>query len=536
MTFDGSGKTRQYLFFVALGVIAEVAGTVATFMPMKSVFILGAADVPRFFPGFLVDAGPAVTSIVLLLLAAFLAIVSAIAKQAITVIAKQHAQSNGSQFRRAAVVPDKPSHMEYEETTSLVLIVFFFLTSAVLSPLFTLLILGWVTLVLGALSIRVHRSARRPPFATGVAEFSARFGQWLTASALWSTVVGAIVTLLVSPPALGLTGILLSAVFLARFQQTTAKLAPLIYDRRGRSTHASDPVLARAPSRAVTSPAEFFATLAGRHLLGQLFDRLHLNPSNWSVVGQPSPTQLSLIAHDASDGSERVVRVFAHGRDDLRDGELRLRRRADRAFLRGGWEATPEKMWGIPLIVLSGQAVNEATGFTLATKHDTFTTQAQWEVDCLMGQGKPGDETSSVAHALAHDIRAGIHVVSQLPGPHQESAQFLNSEMERLLQTLVGSPLVLTAGGPLSSLNLLQHQPGEFTILDLSGWQYLPFGWAWPEGDEFYRIVRMQAKESGQPVEFLRAGHTVSLLAALSRVLFAKNLPRIIHLARQLLD
>ena len=59
----------QWFVVVALIVAGDLAGMLATFMPMKVVLILASGDVPGFFPDFLIDGRAVFASLVLLLVA-----------------------------------------------------------------------------------------------------------------------------------------------------------------------------------------------------------------------------------------------------------------------------------------------------------------------------------------------------------------------------------------------------------------------------------------------------------------------------------
>jgi hypothetical protein len=531
-----SRKPPGVLNAITLGVFGDLTGTLAAFMPMKSVFILAADEVPGFFPQFLITAGPAAVAVFLIFTAAVLAFMSGIARKIVNSVAAPNTPINSSHFRHRNQVAKGTRGLELGEATALSLVTVLLIGTVLISVLFTVLVLVWVIGSLAVLSIHIHRSVRRPPFATGAAEFSARFSKWVSISTLWSTVVSAIVTLLASPPALGMTGILLAAVLLARFQQSVSKLAPLVYEGRARLTHADDPLLSSQPASAVRSPAEFFATVAGRRTLNQLFENLNLNHRTWSLVGQPTNTQLSLVTRDKVDGGWRIIRIFAHGRDDLMNRELQLRTRADRAFLSGSWDAHPETAWGLPTIVLSGEVIDETVSSTEATATQLYDTQIRWELDSLMTDDISEPRTSSEADALAQSIRNGLYVISKFPGRHQQATSSLLSTIEPVLENLRSSPVSFSTGNTISGRNVLQHAPDELTILDLSGWQALPFGWFWPVTPKFLDRVALLGERRGTPASVIELGTVNSLLAELHRALKGKHLRKIEALSTELFE
>lgn len=519
---------------VVLGIVADLSGTIATFMPMKSVFILAADEIPSFFPQFLIDAGPAATGVLLIALAGVFGVISAISRKRVNTLAPANTPIKSSHFQQKKAPHRESKGLELGEATALSLVAVLIIASAVISGLFVLLVLGWTIGSLIVLSIQIHRSVRRPPYATGAAEFSARFSKWTTNSALWSTVAAAIVTLLISPPALGLTGILLAAVLLARFQQTVAKLAPLVYEGRARATHAEDPLLSTKPANAVAQPAEFFSTVAGRRTLNHVFEHLHLNPHTWSLIGQPTNTQLSLIAQGTADNAWKIVRIFSHGREDLMGKELLLRRSANRLIVPGTFDLTTETIWGLPTIVLSGQKIDQSMIFTPPNQQQLFDYQISWELDVLRAGDFPESIDSVELETLSQTIRSGLHVLANLPGQHQEDTTTLLTRIDPLLEKLEISPLVLTTGGAISGLNIVQHEPGSFVALDLSGWKLLPFGWAWPENRKFVERVSFLAQERQIRASAVTSGLIIAKLAALFRALERKDLRRVTELAKEL--
>lgn len=533
---EQSRKAPRVTTAVGLGIVADLAGTLATFMPMKSVFILAADDIPSFFPQILIDAGPAATSVLLILVAGVFAIMSTLARKTVNKIAPPQTPIRSSHFRHKQPIASNSEGLDLAEATSLSLVFVLLAGSAVISGLFTVTVLGWTIGSLAILSIHIHRSVRRPPFATGAAEFAARFSKWVSGSALWSTVGAAIITWLISPPTLGLTGILLAAVLLARFQQTAAKLAPLVYEGRARATHAKDPLLSSKPVSSVTSPAEFFATVAGRRTLNNIFEHLNLDRKTWHLVGQPTNTQLSLVARGTNDARLRIVRVFAHGREDLVDKELQLRQRLDWDLLPGAWQPASATFWGIPTIVLSGETIDESALFATPTQDQLFDLQVSWELDSLLTKEVPQSVGTPDADALAESIQSGLHVAANLPGQHQETTSALLAEIDPLLEILRSAPRALSTGGAISGLNVLQYSPGHFTLLDVSGWKGLPLGWAWPENQKYTDRFETMCNQREMSRRFFESGFAVSRLAGLSRALGAKNFPRLHQIARNLVS
>ncbi len=500
---------------------------------MKSVFILAADDIPTFFPQVLINAGPAVTGVLLIALAGVFAVISGIARKSVTKIAPANTPINSNHFLHRKPPKQKREVLELAEVTALSFIIVLLVGSMIVSALFVLLVLGWTVGSLIILSVRIHRSVRRPPYATGAAEFSARFSKWTTTSALWSTVAAAIITLLISPPALGLTGILLAAVLLARFQQTLAKLAHLVYEGRARATHANDPLLSTKPASSVAHPAEFFATVAGRRTLNHVFEELHLDAQTWRLIGQPTNTQMSLVAQGTEAKIWKILRIFGHGRADLMEKELLIRSESDELFP-ATWKVASQTIWGIPTILLSGETIDPSLILTTPTQDKVFDYQISWEFGSLASRRLTLSADSVDAERLAQSIRSGLHVTSNLPGPHQEAATTLLTQIEPLLHMLHQSPLVLSTGGAMSRLNVVQYKPGMFSALDVSTWKRLPLGWSWPENDQFLDKVNQRASSGSPPPTVIELATITSKLATLSRALNQKNLPKITDIAKQL--
>jgi hypothetical protein len=527
-------QTPRAINLIALGVVAELTGLLATFMPMKSILILAADEIPAFFPDIFIRMGPAGTAFVLIVLSAIFGAISWFAKRIVSSLASPNALIKSSQFRHRIQATKSKRGLELVEATSLSLVAVLLVAGFLISILFASLVLAWVIGSLAVLSIQIHRSERRPPFATGAAEFSARFSKWASHSSLWSTVSAAIVTLLISPPKLGITGILLAAVLFTQLQRKVANLAPLVYDGKARLTHAEDPLLASDPARAVQNPAEFFATAAGLRTLTQMFNDLNLAQANWKVIGQPTRTQLSLIARHTIDGALRMVRIFAHGREDLMNKELQLRSMPDNGFLPGAWETHAQTIWGIPTIILRGDLPVESSLSVDPTREQLDDLQIMWEIKSLMSPEIPIQSEPASTEVLSQSIRNGLHVMSKLPGLHQEAVANLFRGIEPLLGTLEKSPQVISLGGRISDRNVVQYAPGHFTIIDVSDWRVVPFGWSWPVNQTFQDRAIALASEKGIPGTTIESATTTSLLAALSRSLRDKDLKSIATISTEL--
>ena len=467
---------EKWLFAAGLTVVADVAGTLATFMPMKSVFILAADDIPSFFPQPLIQAGPAMTAVALVGIAGLLAVVSGVAKR-----------TSESLAEKSEVLPKRPGRnqslsprsLTLREFATLALVLVLVPAAAFVSVTFTLLVLGWLGAIASTLAILIHRRVRRPPYTTGRAEFAAEFKQWVEKTALWATVAAAIVTLLLSFPALGLTGILLGAILLRRLQSALGSVGHVLLPRWGRNDRAAETSANASTTTAPTgAPLDFLASQTGQRLLRLSLERLSLSPSDWQLIGLPNRNQASLLAREEDTELMVLLRVFASDKTELRETELEFRQEPFDSTPFVHSTAERETIAGLPAILVRFSKDHQPDPATTLTAQEAAEWQVTWEIACIEDKPKQKFLRQSAFDDPNDFLLPHLKVMASIRGPHQTTAREYLSRYEELRAAYLSGPPVQEIGAPVSHQNLLpvgcSPEPIDCTNLKVS-----PIGASW---------------------------------------------------------
>jgi hypothetical protein len=515
-----------------LTMVADITGTLAQFMPMKAVFILAADDIPSFFPAILVNAGPILTGLALVLAAALLGVISTFAKKlALTRSAVDEpyptpqVSSGTSETGKRNSAP-----VTVKEFSAFVLIAFLFAGSAAVSLTFTLTIAAWVAGSAVVLAIKIHRGARKPPYPNGRVEFVSGFKKWMTDSALWAAVGAAIFTLVVDFPPLGLTGILLGAVLLRRMQQVVPDVVPLLITKFARQQDGNTLLSVSALTQA---PYDFLATPVGNRLLTNSLHDLELNTDNWQVVGIPDNVQITLLTKCFTSGENVLLRIFASGQERSLEHEYALRTKLTDPTPFHHTSAIQAFIAGLPAIVLTYPAEFTPNPDVAVTGDIALKWQIQWERQCV--------ETVSLQNELADHVVADpkksllpLLVTAQgISGSHQEGVRQVIRNIDLLKEIFLTGPRCIHFGGPVRDVNLLRLGNEEMEPLDVRRWGVGLTGEHWSDSVKFPKYFRdlnspehVEANISEVAVRFRTQ--------ALARALRARNLRGVILHADEL--
>lgn len=478
--------------------VSDISGTLAQFMPMKSIFILAANELPSFFPRFLIELGTTITALVLIGVAAIFAVISAVTKKVADRLVERNASlpMAGDKKKKRS---NKPP-LTFAEYESEILAVILLIGAAVVSQTFAGVVFAWLVLSGVFLGVQIKRRPRRPPYHTAPLEFKDEFKKLVNRSALWVTVAAALITLLIDFPESGVTGILLGAVLLQRFQKAVGELGlrlmrdkpqPSPYLRRD---YVSAPaVVSDVPLQA---PLDFLATPTGKSLLGQSLRQLDMDPIRWQVVGHPNRNQVSLVSERSIGGETFILRLFATDRVELRDRELEFRRLDADILPTRSISTTGHTLAGLPGIIIRLPQATPPDHDRTVTGNDAIEWQLHWETRCLetadqrkmakhqntLGKKKPIPDPKQFL--LPH-----LNVLAQVNGPHQKAAKQTLRIFDLLRKRFLTGPTIYSIGGPIGPLNLLPLRNGSLELLDLSNLELSLPGVAWSESPHFEKYI-----------------------------------------------
>lgn len=530
-----SQPTRlQWLAAASLNVISDVSGTLATFMPMKSVFILAADDIPDFFPSIFVRGGPIFTGVVLVLVAAVFGILSGWAKKTSSQLAAPSSlfpsvahSDEQQQARRSVGLPLK-------RFSSIVLSVILLGGALFVSVPFVAIILLWVIGSAGVIALKVHRGSRKPPFPNGKVEFQAQFKGWLSGASLWSAVGAAILTLVIAVPALGLTGILLGAILLRRVQQVIPDLVPLILapDRSALESGSQVPTTAKI----ARSPYDFLATPVGLRLLRRSLALYGGADCEWGLVGRPRLSNLSLYVRESSESGVRILRVFGLKDEERLETELAWRESSEALLPTKAGEIRRLVVADYPSLEISFDPRYSPQPHRLVSLVTAIEWQIRWELEKVSSTAAqsalalfqtPGPEDFFLPHLVA---------ASQLRSIYDKDVKMVLQKADLLSDIHQSSRKVVCLDGPVSSGNLMWRRDGGLELLNASSLRVDVFGGCWGNANSYSRMAQELAPEFLVDAETVWKAQVCSAMRSLSESLVSRNPGHIRQRSRALLS
>ena len=466
-------------------VISDVSGTLAQFMPMKSVFILAADEVPGFFPNVLVSAGTVITSLVLLAISGFLLSLSHSSRSLADFLQAESFQVTppilGEAMDSEAL---RKNTLTVRSLSNFLLVAVLIVASALISVVFLLLSVAWSVasaLVIAGL-IRLNFTA--PPYPHGWAQLQSKFEKWTRDSSLWAVVGAAIITLLFSDALLGLTGILLGAVLLRRLLQAAPDFLQTLITEPATGSRAGQSHLPSSLKPA-QSPYQFVGSRVGARLLRESLEAEGCDENEWQIIGVPDGHQLSLQAVKKSYGVCVVWRVFLPSSQGLIQHEHALLQGFSDLLPLFGRPSSLQTFAGLPAYSLAFPEHEFASALTRFEGANSTQWQCEWELRCLES---PEAQRRMSRHELADPndfLRPHMLVALRLAGPHVEMLRNVEDRWEEIRRRFLEGPRVINFGGPVYPKNLIPLANGSFQPINLSNWRVGVLGDHWPDSGKF---------------------------------------------------
>ena len=521
-------------------VIADVASMIATFMPMKVILILASGDVPGFFPQFLVDGGAVFASVVLLALAAGFGVLAWLGGLLVTQWDTGRAGSSRAEHASGA---DWSAEAVRQATqtrgfaVSLVLVAPVSAVLLVVSPPY----LGFTGLWVLASGIGViwwvRRSSQGGPYVSGVDQVSYGLAGWLRKSALWSMVGLALVTLLVAPPSLGSTAILIAAIFGRRLIMAVADVVPratvaVTSAASKRAEGLVGQVVTNQPTaQTVRWPIEFLSTAVGSRKWAEYVRAAGYAPRDFVVLGAPTGPSLSLLVGPDQD-KQLLVRIFGAQHASLRDAELTRRSEAGQSGLYPVAETSRAIIAGFPaLTVQLDSPSSRVDTATAPNREQVIGFQLEREIASL--EALAGVSTA-VTMKTAEDYIDNLERLCRIPGDHVEPCRALIPMMPRAVELVRNVPVVLVPQRPLGPADC--YVAGDQTLSFLGGvtWSVGRMGDSWGKAADYERILdaQLERHESGPGAVSPPLAALNAELGQLNRALVDFRLGQIAGLAR----
>ena len=489
---------------VFLSVIGDLSGMLATFMPMKTILILAAEDVPGFFPVFLVEGGPTYASVILLLIAAGLGVTAKLISFAIGRL------DHG--YRYVFFQPAEPyensrdiiRHAESTRTSlsSGILLIPVLAVLVFFSVPYLIFALVWLALSAVGILFLVRQSTRSPRYATGTDQFNEQLTLWLKKSSLWSMVGLAVLTLIVSPPALGPTAILIAAIFGRRFLLALSVIIPRLTLAVVRVDSSEvkprfRPVVTNAPvGTGKRRPIHFLAIDSGRREIGKYLVAEGMQRADYRVVGDPHAKILTL-ACGQNGGSGSLVRLFGSEMDSNRYRELSHRNNPPIAGLFPPGRVELSEVVGFSAIKIAvGSPEFHADLSYCPTQEESMEYHIKTELAAL--HGSPTSDSDDDIQTLERRLVEGLEAVSRIPGPHVEACDNVGALVSEALGKVKALPRGLVPSRPIQATDLYRADNGEFFLLNDISWTFARAGFAWRKNSSRYLECLKEFQESGE--------------------------------------
>jgi len=469
---------------VGITIIGDLAGMLATFLPMKAILILAGGGVPGFFPQLMIDRGEVFSALSLLAVAGVFGVTAWLAELLIRQL--DRAPTTGVQAVLHSVDPRSPQVVQARKLrqfeSSLVLIVPVATVLVLVSGLYLGLAVGWIVVSAVVMAERTRRTPHQAPYLSGLDHFSHNLRDWLKSSALWSMVGLALITLLVAPPPLGSTAVLIAAIFGRRLIVAVAEIVP---DGTRSATSATSTgrkllgslVTNPATTTSVRWPIEFFASRPGSRILGQFLEAQGFPRNDYRVIGPPTGPSLSIVV-SPSESTQLLLRVFATNASEARDRELYQRTTPEGYSLFPPAPAVASNIGGFPTIVVNLAHPDTLVDIDAAIPKDAqIDTQVRMEWESML---EFRNDQTVVPSDIDHlDLVDRLISVARIPGPHQAACRALVPKIPQAMEAVARVPLGLVPSTALDPAVFYVSRSGLTQFLGGPTWAVGRMGDRW---------------------------------------------------------
>lgn len=450
---------------VGITVIGDLAGMLATFLPMKAILILAGGGVPGFFPQFMIDRGEVFSALSLLAAAGVFGATAWLAELLIKQL--DRGPTMGVQAVLHSVDPRSPQAVQARKLrqfeSSLVLIVPVAAVLVLVSAFYLGLAVVWIVVSALVVAERTRRTPRQAPYLSGLDHFSHNLRDWLKSSALWSMVGLALITLLVAPPPLGSTAVLIAAIFGRRLIVAVAEIVP---DGTRSATSATGTgrkllgslVTNPATTTSVRWPIEFFSSEPGSRILGQFLEAQGYPRSDYRVIGPPTGPSLSIVV-SPSESRQLLLRVFRVDSSDARDREFYQRTTPEGYSLFPPAPAVASNLGGFPTIVISLDHPDSLVDLEAPAARDAhigYQVSTEWQ-SMLAFRQEPLGASLGIDQA---ELTDRINAIGRIPGPHRAACRAVLPYLDDVLARSERIPVGLVPSVTLNPAQFYVSQSG----------------------------------------------------------------------------
>jgi hypothetical protein len=534
---------------VLITIVGELLAVLGTFLPMKAILILAGGGVPGFFPQFMIDSGEVFSAFFLLVLAGVFGFLAWLAETLVRWLDLD--QKPAFWKSRQATGADYPllvqaKRLRQIESMVLLLVPLFSILSTV-SLFFVGLMLLWVVVSAVIVAQMARRSPPRAPYLSAVAYFANTLGNWLKSAALWSTVGLAFTTLLIAPPPLGPTAILIATVLGRRLVLAVADVLPnLTWAAKTRANVKGKGEKSQSPhglgrfSETARWPIEFLASSLGSEIFRHFLQSLDLSSDDYRVLGPSRASALSIVV--CSEGGDQVLlRVFGINQGRARDLELDQRASGENFSPFPASPAFGQILGGYPVIVVKLDNQDVRVDFDAPVPRAAHVDfQLSQELRSLGG-------ASTVNPALLPDINryeleSLLATAANIAGPQVSVCKALKPHVRGLLAMSDRIPVGMVPSKPLFPESFYVSESGLVCYLGGHEWSPGRPGDRWGVSpvfrERFANLITEDSASSRYALGTINLEDVVinSLLHALYRALLEFQLGSIQELGQKLVD
>jgi len=469
---------------IGLEILSPLAAIVATFLPMKTILILASGVVPGFFPKFMLAQGVLVTSVLLMLFAAVAGGVSWLVSKVL-----EKLDDRGTSSTPGDATPDWDAHdyatatLHRKTVAAFALVPVLMLVVGLTSLTFLVIAMAWVFLSFAAV---LWRAPKKPASSQRLVDrVGHRLVVWFEKSSVWASVGIALVTLVVLPPALGTTGILVATIFGRRLfiggsQVLKFQLGRPVRRSRLPNLHQTGAVpLAKRSGQ--TRAIDHFATEQGQLELEQLAKSRGFSPGDLRIVGDPGGPIMSVV-FGVSGTSQVLLRIFPPRLRAGRNLELRRRQRAEGLGPFQVGEPEGLNVGGFPSMILEIVGDDAACSTGVPSRAEASRFQAHME---LALSDSPRFADGQGLEVLQKQIMEGVEVCLRLPGSHTEACRALLEIVPEATRLAEEAPQTIAPDRGLRATDFYKTVNGDVRYLGGHAWTTVRLGQSWQDPAAF---------------------------------------------------
>jgi hypothetical protein len=512
---------------------SSILGTFAMFMPMKSLLILGSGSVPSFFPGFLATQGPLVSALLLLVGAVIASLLQKISDYG----AKQFTASTGPPAFTGG--EDRGPAGPLVRKMNILLVVTIGLFISYLSWIFLLLLFLWLALLRIFLEVKPRLSRRAAFHATEPDSIALQFGSQIRVGALWVSVSAAILTLVLDESQLGLTGILLSAVFGRKLQIALSQLVTRTPER-GDDGYPEDPdrknAWLKTPHKpGAAHPLEVLSTRRGLEALINSYSDRGASDGSLAILGPVARDHVTLAINPETSHEMWLTKIFtinsrhvALDEVSFRTSDMGVSPYQDRLAILTEREHFPavEVDYTKDPLALDGEK--------LPSPKAVDRWLIELDIRCIASQEFQTKTESSRLENTAASLLLPLERMSIFPGPQRAICHELSVLVQQIVEDQTSSPRVWVPKRPLRPEDFRFTVSGSCELISFPGWTIGRPGESWQNGKTAH-LINSEAPDLAEKLgDQLKPAQGQAILRSVNAALTRNDVPQLKLLTKNL--